>query len=194
MNTNPEYGRSLLKGMTTGTMIDTMIPEIPEQTPIPEGKIIVAQSLLLDFMDYCRKMQLDNVVFVRFPHKNAEQYQVNVEQIQNIVLNNGYAFLNLEEHKDEMGILQFNDYYNTEHLNIYGQSKLTKYLGNLITTDYQVVPRTQSEENMLHWEECVEYYHAFYDYAQEMITRGEEQWPCDAPLNFNAFRSWMLSR
>lgn len=185
---------SLLKGITTGTIVNPDIPEITPPDEPAEGEVIVAQEILVDFIDFCRSEKLDNIVFVRFPHKNAEAYRYHVEQIQNIVLDRGYSFLNLEEHKEEMGIEIQQDYYNTEHLNVYGQNKLTRYLGNLIATYYNVSAASQSKENRLHWQICVEYYHAFYDYAHEMISNVKEEWPCEIPGPFDLLLSWMNSR
>lgn len=185
---------SLLKGVITCTMID----ETPlEEVTIPEAQkatMRMAEKDLDEFLAFCQQEGLDNVVFVRFPHKDAAEQEVVVSQVADYVQQRGYQFLNLENHQDTMGLEPTRDYYNSEHLNVYGQRKLTSYLGNLILNDFHVTPAAQTEENSHHWDTCVSYYHGFYDYANEKIKAGIEEWPCEDNLTFGKIQEWMKLR
>ena len=182
---------SLLKGIITCTAVDERLPEEIVLSDEQKASMKMAEKTLEEFLDFCQQEGLDNVVFVRFPHKNSDLQTELVQQVEACVREHGYPFLNLEEQKDAMGLDALRDYYNSEHLNIYGQQKLTTHLGNIVVNEFHVNPTVQSEENRLHWENCVNYYHAFYDYAEEKISAGVEEWPCEDNLTFNAFQEWM---
>lgn len=185
---------SLLKGIITCTHIDEALPEEVELSEAQKATMQVAEESLDEFLTFCKEENLNNIVFVRFPHKTGEQQKELINQVENRVLEFGYPFLNLETNKDAMGLDPLRDYYNPEHLNIYGQAKLTSYVGNLIVQEYGVVPVPQSAENSAHWENCVAYYHLFYDYAHELITQKVEVWPCEDNLTFEDFLEWVESR
>ena len=185
---------SLLKGMVTCTTVDKRLPEEIEFTAEQQAAMKLAEDTLTDFLNFCQSENLDNIVFIRFPHKNADKHKALVDQIENHVQQYGYPLLNLEVHKEDMGLEVLQDYYNSEHLNVYGQKKLTSYLGQYITEKLGVTPVEQSEKNRLHWENCVEYYRGFYDYAQEKIEAGIEEWPCEDTLTFSVFLDWMDRR
>ena len=185
---------SLLKGMVTRTTIDRRLPEEIEISAEQQSAMNLAENALTDFLNFCKEEKLDNIVFVRFPHKNADKHKTVVDQIESRVQEYGYALLNLEEKKEDMDLDVLQDYYGSEHLNIYGQRKLTSYLGKYIVEEIGVVPAEQLEENRLHWENCVAYYHGFYEYAQEKIEDGIEEWPCEDILTFPAFLEWMDRR
>ncbi len=182
---------SLLKGIITCTTVDKTPPEEIELSEEQKQAMKMAEASLEEFLSFCREENLENIVFLRLPHKNADKQKSLVDQIENRVREYGYPFLNLEEHKTDMGLDVLQDYYNSEHLNIYGQSKLTTYLGDLIVNEYGVVPVVQSEKNRLHWETCAAYYHDFYAYAHGLITQNTELWPCEDNLTFEAFLDWV---
>lgn len=176
---------SLLKGNVTFTDIDIGIPEIDQYSPEE------TEATLVEFIQYCQKENLENIVFVRFPHKNAANHALMVQNIEKIVKEHGYTFLNLEEHVEMAGLDSQYDYYNFEHLNIYGQQKLTSYLGDMIVNDFGVVPVTQSEGSRRQWETCVEYYHNFYEYSHTQITNNVEEWLSESRGQFEIFRDWV---
>ena len=181
---------SVLKGIITCTTIDKTLPEDVVLSQEQMAAMKIGEQALEEFLAFCREEDLENIVFVRFPHKSADKQKMLVDQIENRVRECGYSFLNLEEHKEAMGLDVLQDYYNSEHLNIYGQSKLTTYLGDMIVNEYGVVPMAQSEKNRLHWETCTAYYHDFYAYAHGLITQNTEQWPCEDNLTFPQFLDW----
>lgn len=185
---------TLLKGMITCTTIDKKLPEEIELSEEQKSAMRMAETALDEFLAFCKEENLDNIVFIRFPHKKEALQSSVVEQIESRVLESGYSFLNLEEHKEDMGLDVLQDYYNSEHLNIYGQRKLTSYLGSMIVEDFGVVPVHQSAENQSHWETCAAYYHHFYGYVHELITRQEELWPCEDNLTFDLFQQWVAEK
>ena len=58
------------------------------------------------------------------------------------------------------------DYYNYDHMNIYGSVKFTDYFGKIITEKYKVPKTVLDEKNTEQWNESVDFWHKFYDYTE----------------------------
>lgn len=181
---------SFLKGVFTHTVIDRTLPEDIEISEEQKSTLKVGERRLNEILQFCQDNQLDNVVFVRFPHKNAHVHEHLVRDVAKYVQDRGYTFLNLEDHKEAIGLDPLQDYYNAEHLNIYGQKKLTTYLGNMIIQDFKVSPMAQSEENRLNWETSAAYYNDFYTFACEKIAAEEINWLSEENIPFKIFLDW----
>lgn len=100
------------------------------------------------FINYCKSEKLENVLFVRFPHSKEVENKDSVEEIKNIVSDNGYNFLDLDELKDDIGIQLVKDYYNSDHLNVNGMEKLTDYLSEYILSNYNVPTREDKSKEI----------------------------------------------
>lgn len=162
---------SLLKGATTNTNVflgmprydvshdDTASPLAPE-----------AQVYLREFLDYCQSHDVSNVLFLRIPRvmMNSDQYEryTRSNEVERIVTDCGFDFLDLEQHAEDVGIDPEYDFYNDEHLNIYGQAKLTEYLCDYLMDTYALSPMEQTEENRRRWDKSIEYFHAFTEAAE----------------------------
>lgn len=168
---------SMLKGIHTITGIydpttdTTLAEEAMGDHLLPE-----ARQSLIGLLEYCRQMNMQNVVFLNFPRYLTSEtdngLSLRMEEAVGLIHEYGYSFLDLQAQSDAIGLEGYSDYYDAHHLNIYGQKKLTEYLGNLLCEQYGLVPMDQNEENRRHWEECVSYTNAFYDYAQGCIENG----------------------
>lgn len=88
----------------------------------------------------------------------------------------GFRYLDLQKHVDQMGLDMNQDFYDSQHMNAYGQKKFTSYLGSMIMEEFQLTPRTQSQENTAHWQECFAFAENFYVYADEKIREGQSVW------------------
>ena len=157
---------SPLKGFKTWSLMDTAEPLLAYQ-PDPDPKI--AEKELIDFLDFCQEENIENIVFIRFPHKNSGDLAPQVDRIAEIIDSYGYPFVNTEDATQEMGLDYLHDFYNREHLNIYGVDKFTDYLGNYLIQELGVTPRAQTEENRQRWEACIPYHHAVYAYIDDLI-------------------------
>lgn len=134
---------------------------------------------LIEFLDYCEKKNIDdNVVFVNFPRYLENESKHNllamVRRVEEILNARGYELLNLQAEKNQIGIDVTRDYYNEHHLNIYGQMKLTDYLGAKLLNEYHVVPTAQSAENQQKWEKCVLDTRQYFEMVDALIHSGEE--------------------
>ena len=85
-----------------------------------------------------------------------------------------YDFVNLERYGDAANIDVNKDYYNWDHLNVYGSEKVTDYIANMLQTKYGITKTELTEKQTAEWNDSVNYYHMIYNYCQEMIKRRLE--------------------
>lgn len=136
------------------------------------------KSYLLDFLEYCRQEKLDNVVFVNFPrHLDDEDHNAllaRVADIEQLVTDYGFEFLDLQKEFDSIGLDVSTDFYNPHHLNAFGQQKLTDYFGDLLINRYRITPRAQSPENQVLWLKSAAFADEYFTVAADMIARGDD--------------------
>ncbi len=181
---------SVLKGAFTITKLnhETCKYSVPEGTDGYELTPLY-KSYLIDFLDYCKSEELDNIVFVRFPHKyNDEDAYIRAcrsNVVEELVQQYGFEYIDLEECADDIGIDYDTDFFDQEHLSVYGQIKSTEYLTNIITEQYGIVPMAQSEENTARWEKSAKYIRAYFMLADEIIKSGDKQYIWETPEIMN---------
>jgi hypothetical protein len=112
------------------------------------------EKRLRDLLQFCNDKGLKNVLFIRGPHcvknKNLKIY----DKISSIVSEYGYTFKNFENAFNEIGLDTKNDYYNTDHVNVYGMEKYTAFLGKYIVDHYDVKSE-HTQEAIDNWNLCV---------------------------------------
>lgn len=168
------FGKTtLLKGVVTNTRFDPQNPTYDLRNDL--SKLDLSEesyASLMEFIDFCKSAGLENVIFVRFPHRLTTEeeysYYQRSNKVDEIVTEHGFRFINLERLTDEIGIDYLNDYFDGDHLNIDGQEKLTEYLGSLIREEYVKEPVEQTPENRAKWEESARYIYPFNELARQM--------------------------
>ena len=131
-------------------------------------------------LTHCREQGYTNIVFVNFPHRLTTQelyyrYQYT-NTLGDMIESYGYDFINLESQLDAIGIVPETDFYNNDHMNLYGQYKVTRYLCNILKNEYGIGESQLSDESRARWETCAEYqrlYYQLFDY--EFRTRDPEE-------------------
>lgn len=113
------------------------------------------QGYLEDLLKYCNQQGVENVLFVRFPHGGKIGKMQVIDKIQNIVESYGYDFLNLNSSYREIGIDPKKDFYDKEHLNVYGMEKLTDYFGKYLI-DHYPIQGEHTEEQIKRWNQCAQ--------------------------------------
>lgn len=169
---------SMLKGMVTNVRpFDA--PKIKDVAddystkPLEEN----SQKYLLSFLEFCKEEGLDNVLFVRFPHIIADEWNYNrfrrCNQAEQIIREYGYDFINLERNHQQIGLDFSQDFYNPDHLNYIGQQKLTACLGKILTEEYGVGKSDLTADEKAAWDKSAQYIHAFYDFCDNAMATGE---------------------
>ena len=179
-------GYSLLKGTLTFTgsgenwdgpyVTPVNTTNDHSKTEIPP---IVAQNFE-NFLTYCREHSYTNLLFVNFPHRISDEDRYRNYQITNavgdLIESYGYDFINLESMLDDIGIVPETDFYNNDHMNLYGQYKVTRFLCDILVNEYGVEGRQLSALSKEKWDTCVEYNHLYYAlFDREFKARDPEE-------------------
>ena len=180
---------SRLKGCVTQSAMNTkstLYPDADDDTRLelhPD-----AHEHLLEFLDYCTVHGLDNVVFTRFPQTIDTDFDyrrfVRANEAGCIIEDHGFQFLHLNRLTEDISLDATFDQYNSDHLNISGQLKLTEYLTYWITDEYGLLPMEQTEENAQFWEDCIPYAEACAEIAMEYWENGLPKWFYEKPSTF----------
>lgn len=168
-------GYSLLKGNTVKTSAtlkgkaknvqgDTTKKALPKET----------EENLRKFLQYCKDSGLENIVFTKFPHRIATKKFYDRFKMGNtmaeIIKEYGFDYLNFENDYEDIG-LDFNkDFYNDDHMNIYGQQKFTRYLSKVLMDKYGVEKSELSESNKARWDTSAEYNNLYYEYCENQMN------------------------
>lgn len=167
-------GYSLLKGLYTRT--DSSIagfPELVSEDDEPEDLNEDAKEYLEDFLNFLKDEGIDNVVFVRFPHRISDdgedmiRYRRTLAAGQ-IIEKAGFDFVNFDYSLYDIGIEPEDDFYNNEHLNARGMKKMTSYFCDYLMEHYPIEPKVQSAVNTGKWDECASYIDRFYEYFEDI--------------------------
>lgn len=181
-----QRGYSLLKGSLTftgsGESWDGPYVE-PINTNGDSSRVEIPEQIADNFRDllsFCREQGYENVLFVNFPHRISQpelytRYQIT-NSVGDLIESYGYDFLNLEYYLEDVGIQPETDFYNNAHMNLYGQYKVTRYLGSILAERYGIGETDLSPMSKERWDTCVEYQHLFYQiFDHEFKTRDPEE-------------------
>lgn len=191
LSTSPLYRRTIeadrqrgynyLKGILNETRVyrsselsyNTYLPELADRR---QPLTAIEEEGLRDLLRYCRDEGLNNVVFARFPHIVVTRTYDRFERsntVGDIVAEYGYDYLNLERDIALTGLDEKNDFYNLDHLNVYGQQKFTAYLTDYLTEHYGLSAHTLTADEKAEWDACARYYDAYCRYSDELIRKGD---------------------
>ena len=148
---------------------------------------------LRDFLLFCRENHPENILFVRFPHviSTDETYErfCRGNEAGRIIEEYGFEYLNLEKEFYQIG-LEPEDFYNEDHMNIYGQQKFTDYFGRILTEKYHVTKSEPKGKLLRDWEEAVFYSRRFYAYADAQISQGKTGTLFEDPEQLEILKNW----
>ena len=112
-------------------------------------------QILIDLLEYCNKNNL-NVLFTlnSFYQENDDVKKI-YNYVAEVVESYGYDFLNTNDYYEEMEIDFSHDFYNRDHVNLYGAEKYTTFLGRYIVQNY-AIPDHRQETEYISWHEGYE--------------------------------------
>ena len=131
---------------------------------------------LREFLDYCKEQQYDNLLFVRFPHivrKDTYKRVTRGNTAFDLISHYGFDYINFERDETAMSYPP-EDYYNFDHLNIYGSTKFTEYFGSILKNKFKISETELNEESARQWNESVDFWHQFYDYTDYRFQENKE--------------------
>ncbi len=159
---------------TQRSMNDMLAMSANSKKPLTQ----IEERGLRDLLEYCKSEGIKNVVFARFPHIVVRRTFSRFERsntVGDIVNEYGYDYLNFERDFEKTGLDEEKDFYNLDHLNIYGQQKFTAYLTDILKKDYKLTAKKLSDSQKAEWDECAEYYDAYRAYSDSLIKKGEKK-------------------
>ena len=136
---------------TTNGIFDTTLPGVEKATRNEMSD--EALLYLDDLLEYLKEKDIKNVVFANFPdefrRKGTDSYRAAVKKIKDA----GFVYKNFYEQRHDIGIDPKTDYYNVGHLNINGAVKMTHFLGEFITENYDI-KSNHTDEVKAQWDDC----------------------------------------
>jgi hypothetical protein len=81
--------------------------------------------------------------------------------------------VNFDNYADEIGIDKDNDYYNADHMNIFGNEKFTRYFGQYIVDHYDI-STDHDKETIERWNDCAEYTANAFEVLKQRTLSNED--------------------
>lgn len=175
-------GYTLLKGVVTftgtGENWDGPYVEPWRDTNGDTSTTELSQAVLdtcRQVVEVCRKHPQVRFLFINTPHRTGTDdrywnYQT-INAMGAYLQGEGFDFVNLETIADRIGIVPETDFYNNNHMNLYGQYKTTRYLCELLTSEYGLQGREQTTENRQRWDSCVAYQKRYFALFEEKVAQ-----------------------
>lgn len=133
---------------------------------------------LIELLEYCKQENITNVIFTNMPRfYNSDKMLKEKERFneaKKTITSYGYTCIDLDEDVDEIGLDPQTDFYNPNHLNVYGQKKNTKYLVERLMKDYGIKGNHDAEIKA-RWDKEYQAYQAVYEWADNKIKEGDDR-------------------
>lgn len=173
-------GGSRLKGFQTVSQKAEIKKELVDITndhsTAPLAK--EAEYYLRDLLQYLKDEKIDNVIFVRIPHRVTEKTYGDYQRSNRageIVKEYGFPYVNFELEKEAIKLDMAEDFYNDSHMNLYGQEKFTRYLGEYLVKHYELKNCAHSEEITKAWNEAAEETNACIIFGKTLLEEGKRR-------------------
>ncbi len=174
-------GFNYLKGFSTTAQIHnpkkpSLNSKLSEMTETKELEPFLKKQLT-ELLDYCDEQKL-KVVFVRAPHYVTNDTLDRVKRsnkMAEFVNSRGYHYYTFEADAPRIGIDDKRDFYNADHMNVYGALKFTDYLAEniLYREELKVDPLTDEQKEM--WKETAAKTNQLYRYCDDLMTNGNDR-------------------
>ncbi len=128
----PDDYKGYVPQMELGPTEETGNADITDREAMPAEQ----EEYLMDLLAYLKEKNI-NALFVVVPYDVLEDEQKKINYISDIITDNGYNFLDMNQYTDEIGIdysMDFNDYGT--HTNVLGSYKVTKWFEEYLQNNY----------------------------------------------------------
>ena len=172
-------GFNVLKGFrTTAQIIKTDKKCYNDMISDEHGELDLDPDLqkeLMELLSYCEEKEL-NVIFVRAPHYVTDETYNRVKRsnkMASIVREQGFSYYTFENDAVQIGIDENRDFYNEDHMNVYGALKFTDYLADKLVNNEKLQIDPLSEYQQEAWQQVVTSTNQLYRYCDDLMTNGE---------------------
>lgn len=134
---------------------------------------------LEDFLAFLDENQIKNVLFVRFPYKAEIQDGDRYLEGIRMILEKGYDVLDYcgkttNVHKEDLQLNFQKDFYDREHLTVFGTEKLTRNLAAYIDQNY-VIQKDHSGQTKEQWDRSASFNTQIFDKAKRLTLEKTNQ-------------------
>jgi len=113
-----------------------------------------ANKCFIDLLDYCKEENLE-VLFVVHSYIQEKEDKKEFNYMKEVIDKYGFGFINTNDYYGEMGLDYSFDFYNENHVNIFGAEKYTDFLSQYILKNYEL-PDRRDDVNYSSWNEDYE--------------------------------------
>lgn len=127
---------------------------------------------LKDLLEYCKQENLSNIIFTNMPRYYSQKMlpeRNRNNKAKELIKAYGYECIDMDDYVKEIGLNPEKDFYNPNHLNIYGQRKLTKYFGDLINKRYHLSENKHNDDIVKRYNQEYVSYKKVYNWADTKI-------------------------
>lgn len=132
---------------------------------------------LIDLLEYCKQEKLNNVIFTNMPryyNQKLIKQRERLNMAKQVINDYGYKCYDLDDYVEEIGLDPKTDFYNPNHLNIYGQKKTTKFLMEMLLKEYNLKGEHSNDE-IERWNQEYETYCKVYNWVEWKIKHHQDQ-------------------
>lgn len=126
--------------------------ETDEASPLNESD----ERALRDFLTYCGENKIE-VLLTASPYIFYEKDLKEFNRIANIAEEYNTPFLNMNQRLDEIDLDYSVDFFNPDHLNIFGMEKYTRYVADYLKEHY-AIPDRRDDAFAAAWDELYSKY------------------------------------
>lgn len=126
-------------------------------------------TILNSFLDYLKTLDCE-VLFVVSPYIELESEKEVFNCIEKLIEKAGFDFLDSNEYYKKMKIDFDTDFYNYNHMNIYGAEKYTKFLSEYIKENYDL-PDRREDKVYSSWDDLLENWHTKVQNTKDEIDK-----------------------
>lgn len=124
-------------------------------------------QILDDLLEYLKTEDV-NVLFVVSPYIETKTEKANFNFIEKKVKEAGFGFLDSNEYSKEMNIDYDTDFYNYNHVNIYGADKYTSFLSEYMKSNYNM-PDRRDNSDYSDWDDLLDNWNSLVDATKSEI-------------------------
>lgn len=174
-------GFNYFKGFTTTAKVfKPTVKSKNDELPFEDGMLDLDPKLeaqLIDLLEYCQNNNV-KIMFVRAPHFVIDKTYDRVKRSNTMaMIVNEYGFpyysAEMEAVEPELNIDENKDFYNEDHMNVYGALKFTDYLSERIVNyeELEIDPLTKDQRDT--WKEIASSTNKLYRYCDDLMKKGE---------------------
>ena len=123
-------------------------------------------QILEDLITELKKHDAE-VLFIVSPYVETKEEKKEYNYIEKIITESGYDFLDTNDYIKEMKIDYDTDFYNYNHVNIFGAEKYTTYLTKYLKNNYKLLDR-RIDKNYKSWDKLLN------DWNEQVKTTKEQ--------------------